>query len=137
MTFKQFGVSLLTLVILAPVMTVPASAKTKVIPKAMRGTWVMKPQYNAKPHIKKNMWLPSMKLVVYKKTAKWQMRGYLPSDTGYDHKIHKINAFQYSKDVVTLHGDALFTKWNFLSRRGKKLDFGQQRGGDIFMTRAK
>lgn len=137
MTFKQVGVSLLTLVVLAPVMTVPASAKTKVIPKAMRGTWVMKPQYNAKPHIKKNMWLPSMKLVVYKKTAKWQMKGYLPSDTGYDHKVHRIKAFQYGKNIVTLRGDTLFTKWNFLTRYGKKLNFAQQRGGDIFMTRAK
>ncbi|WP_125581558.1 hypothetical protein [Levilactobacillus cerevisiae] len=137
MKFKQCGVFLLTLVVLAPAMTVPASAKVKLIPKSMRGTWVTKPQYNSKPHINKNMWLPSMKLVVYKKTAKWQMKGYLPADAGYDHKVHTIRAFQYRKDLVTLHGDSLFTKWNFLSRQGKKLDFGQQRGSDIFMTRAK
>lgn len=138
MNLKGWGLSFLVVVALAPVMMTSADASSKsVIPKRMRGTWVAKPKYSGRPHSKRTMWLPKMRLVVGKKTAKWQMKGYLPAGAGYNHRVNRIKAFRYSKELITLKGQILFTKWNFLSRQGKKLVFGQQKGSDIWMTRVK
>lgn len=136
MKLKKLIAVLLTLVTLGPIMTVPASASSKVMPKSMRGTWVAKPQYNSTHHIKKNMWCPKLKLRVYKKSATWQAKGYLP-DKMYNHKIHKIRLVSYKSGLALLKGNTLFTKRNFLSVNGKTLDFGQEHGGDIFLHRAK
>ncbi|MCH4123722.1 MAG: hypothetical protein LKH74_07805 [Levilactobacillus sp.] len=136
MKLKQIATILLTVVTLGPVMTVPANASTKVLPKKMRGTWVIKPQYNSPHHVKKNMWCPKLKMHVYKKSATWQMKGYLP-DKMYDHKTHKVHVVSYSHGSALLGGDTLFTKRNFFSIRGKTLDLGWEHGGDMFLHRAK
>ncbi|MFC6290890.1 hypothetical protein [Levilactobacillus angrenensis] len=136
MKLKQLAAVLLTVVTLGPAMTVPANASTKVLPKKMRGTWVVKPQYSSSRHIKKNMWSAKLKIRVYKKSATWQMKGYLP-DKAFDHKIHKIHVVSYDHGVALLRGDTLYTKRNFFSMRGKTLGFAWERGGNTTLHRVK
>lgn len=138
MKFKKRLLSVMVLGLILPSLTVSASASSKTIPKKLRGTWVSKAQYNSKHHSKKTMWLPKLKLKVYKKSAKWQMKGTLPVDGGhYDHKVHTIKSTKYRYGMVTLKGKTLFTRQNFLAAYGKKIVFGTERGTSIFMTRAK
>ncbi|MFC6274344.1 hypothetical protein ACFQET_02315 [Levilactobacillus tangyuanensis] len=138
MKFRKILLSLMVLGLILPLFTVSASASSKTIPKNLRGTWVSKPQYNSKHHSKKTMWMPKFKVRVYKKSVKWQMQGYLTTDpSGYDHKVHTIKSIKSSHGMTQLTGHTLFTHWNFLSRHGKKLNYGWQNGGDLFMTRAK
>lgn len=140
MKFKKILLSLMVIGLILPLFTVSASASSKTIPKKLRGTWVSKAQYqyNSKHHTRKTMWLPKLKLTVYKKSAKWQMVGSLPIDGGhYDHKKHIIKSTQYRYGMVTLKGKTLLTHQNFLAPYGKKLMFATENGTSIPMTRAK
>lgn len=135
MKLQQLAAVLLTVVTLGPVMTVPANAAS-TIPKKYRGTWVSKVSYiPGKRHTKKNISIPKMKIIVYRKTAKWHFVGTLTRE--YDHKVHTFTSPMVGKDNVQLKGHGPFGSVNLLARQGSKLDYAYQMGGSIKLSRVK